>query len=93
MAYRAENSDSQPWLPNGNLWGALQNADAWAHPKSLECSLGIRILKISPERDGLGVGDWHKHTKVDGMIGQRGHAAEHRELYPIFFDHLCGKRT
>ena len=26
------------------------------------------------------------------MIGQQGPAVEHRELYPVFCGHLCGKR-
>ena len=42
--------------------------------------------------DGLGVWDWHLHTVVYGMTGQRGPAVEHRELCPISQDHLCGKR-
>ena len=45
------------------------------------------------ERDGLGVWDWHMHTELYGMIGQQGPAVEHREPYPIFCDHLCGKRV
>ena len=46
---------------------------------------------INRGRDGLGVWDWHVYTKVHGMVGQQG-PVEHRELYPIFRDHLCGKR-
>ena len=42
--------------------------------------------------DGLGAWDWHMHTEVYGMIGQRGPAIQHKELYPIFHDNLCGKR-
>ena len=34
-------------------------------------------------RDGLGVWDWHMHTKAYGMTGQWGPAVQHRELYPI----------
>ena len=40
---------------------------------------------------GLGVWDWHIHTVVYGMIGQRGPAVEHRKVYSIFCDNLCGK--
>jgi len=43
-------------------------------------------------RDGLGVWDWHMHTEVYEMIGHQGPAVQYRELYPIFCDHLCGKR-
>ena len=43
-------------------------------------------------RDGLGIWDWHVHTKVCGMIDQWGPAAKHRELYPVFSDNVCGKR-
>ena len=43
-------------------------------------------------RDGLGAWDWHMHTEVYGMIGQWGPAIQHKELYPIFHDNLCGKR-
>ena len=32
------------------------------------------------------------HTKVYVMIGQPGPAVQHRELYPVFCDNLCGKR-
>ena len=38
------------------------------------------------------VWDWHMHTEVYGMTGQQGPAVEHRELYPGFCHHLCGKR-
>ena len=44
------------------------------------------------ERDRWRVWDWHVHTEVYGMTGQRGPAIEHRELYPISQFHLCGKR-
>ena len=30
-------------------------------------------------RDGLGVWDWHMHTKVYGTIGQQGPAVQQRE--------------
>ena len=43
-------------------------------------------------RDGLGVWNWYMHTVVCGMTGQWGPAVWHREPYPIFCDHLCGKR-
>ena len=33
------------------------------------------------------------HTEVCGMIGRQGPAVEHRELYPIFCDHLCRKES
>ena len=42
-------------------------------------------------RDGPGLWDWHKQTKIYGMIGQWGPAGQHREPYPIFCDNLCGK--
>ena len=29
---------------------------------------------------------------VYGMTGQQGPAVKHKELYPIVFDGLCGKR-
>ena len=32
------------------------------------------------------------HTEVYGMIGQWVPAVQHRELYPVFCDNLCGKR-
>jgi len=32
------------------------------------------------------------HIEVYGMTGQWGPAAEHRELRPIFYDNLYGKR-
>ena len=35
----------------------------------------------------------HVDTEVHGMIGQRGPAAERRELDPVFCDHLCGKKN
>ena len=31
------------------------------------------------------------HAVAYGMIGQRGPAAQHRELYPVFGDNLYGK--
>ena len=43
-------------------------------------------------RDGLGVWDWHMCTEIYGMIGHRGPAVWHRELYLLFCDSLCGKR-
>ena len=43
--------------------------------------------------DGEGGCDWHVHTEVYGRTGQRGPALEHRELHPVFCDHLCGKRV
>jgi len=43
-------------------------------------------------RDRLGVWDWHRHTEVYGMTGQRGPAIEHRELYPGICDHLHGRK-
>ena len=42
--------------------------------------------------DGLGVWDWHLHTKVYEIIGQQGPAVQHKELHPIFCDNLCRKR-
>lgn len=38
------------------------------------------------------VWDWPMHTEIHGPVGQRGPAVEHRELSPVFCDHLCGKR-
>ena len=43
-------------------------------------------------RYGQGNWDWHIHTEVYRMIGQQGPAVQHRELYPVFCDNLCGKR-
>ena len=43
-------------------------------------------------RDGLGIWDWHMHTEIHGMIGQWEPALKHRVLYPLFCDHLWGKR-
>ena len=55
-----------------------------------------------PKETGVEVGemDWGFGTGIcalrymDGMTGQWGPAAQHRELYPVFcvWDHLCGKR-
>ena len=45
------------------------------------------------ESDGLGLWDWHMHTEVYGMTGQKGPAVQHRELYPVFCDALCGERV
>ena len=53
---------------------------------------GYQRGQVGRERDELGVWDWHMHTEVYEMIGQWGPAAEHRELYPIFCDNLCGRR-
>ena len=44
-------------------------------------------------RAGLGIGYWHTHTEVYGMIGQQGPAVKHRELHPTLCNNLCGKRT
>ena len=41
---------------------------------------------------GVGVWDWHLHTEVYGRSGKQGPAVEHREHYPRFCDHPCGKR-
>ena len=41
---------------------------------------------------GTGVGGWHVHIEVYGMIDQWEPAVYHRELYPIFCDNLCRKR-
>ena len=43
-------------------------------------------------RDELGIWDWHMHTELYGTTGPWGHAVEHRELYPVFCDNMCGKR-
>ena len=42
--------------------------------------------------DGLEIWDWHLQADVYGMIGQWGPAVQHRELYPLFCDNLCGNR-
>ena len=42
--------------------------------------------------DGMGVCQWQRHAFVHGMGGQPGPAVEHRELYPMFYDNLYGKR-
>ena len=34
---------------------------------------------------------WHMHLEVYGMMGQQGPAVQHRELYPVFCDGLCGR--
>ena len=44
-------------------------------------------------RDGLGVWDCHVYTMLYAMTGQQGPTVEHRELYPIFCDHLDGERN
>ena len=41
----------------------------------------------------LGVWNWHVHTEVYGTIGQRGLAIQHKELYPIIYDNMCGKES
>ena len=43
--------------------------------------------------DGQEVWDWHVHTEVYGMTGQQVPAVGQGELYPIFCDHLRGKRN
>ena len=40
----------------------------------------------------LGVGDWHMRTEACEMTGHWGPAVKHRELYPIFYDNVYGKR-
>ena len=52
---------------------------------------GYQGRRVMAGRDGLEVGDWHIHTVVYGMVGHRGPAVEHRELYLIFSDDLYGK--
>ena len=42
--------------------------------------------------DELGVWGWHMHPEVCGMTDQWGPDVPHRELYPLFCDHLCEKR-
>ena len=32
------------------------------------------------------------HAEVYGMVGQQEPTVQHRELYPVFFNDLCGKR-
>ena len=48
--------------------------------------------RLGVGRERLGVWEWHIHTETHGMIGQQGPAAQHRQRYPLFCDHLCGKR-
>ena len=48
--------------------------------------------QVGGRRDGLGVWDWRMHTEEYGMTGQRAPAGQHRDLYPVFCDNLCGKR-
>ena len=38
-----------------------------------------------------GVWDGHRRPEVYGVTGQRGPAVEHRELYPVFWNHLGGE--
>ena len=38
------------------------------------------------------VWDCHMHTEVYGMTGQWEPAVQHRALYPVLWDNLCGKR-
>ena len=45
-----------------------------------------------PNKSDLLGWNWHVRTEVYGVTGQRGPAVQHRELYPIFRHHLCGKR-
>ena len=44
-------------------------------------------------RDGRGVWGWHMHTEVYRMTGQWGPAVYHKELYSVFCDNLCGKKS
>lgn len=50
-------------------------------------------LPAGEERDRLGVWDGPMHTEVYGVIGQQEPSVEHKELSPVFCDHLCGKRS
>ena len=52
------------------------------------------LAQFTGQKLDVGGGGWDcpLHTEVYGMIGQWGPAVEHRELYPIFCDNLCGKR-
>ena len=34
---------------------------------------------------------WHTHTIVYGTDGEQGPVVEHRELYSVFCDNLCGR--
>ena len=36
---------------------------------------------------------WHMHTEVQGMIGQRGPAIQHRELYAYSVTIYMGKES
>ena len=51
------------------------------------------IPKGTGRRDGMGVWDWHRHTELYRVTSQWGPAVEHRELYPIFCDNLCGEKN
>ena len=50
------------------------------------------LPKRTGSRDGMEVWDWHVHTEVHGMTGQREPAVQYSELYPIFCENLYGKR-
>ena len=58
----------------------------------LQKPYGYQRHRWGSGRDGLGFGDGHIHTEVYGMIGQWEPAVQHKELYPVFCDNLCGKR-
>ena len=45
--------------------------------------LGTKTIPLYKAMCG-GVWDWHMHTELYGMIGQRGPAVEHKEIYSIF---------
>ena len=43
-------------------------------------------------KDKLGGWEWQFHTEVYETMSQEGADVQHRELYPVFSDNLCGKR-
>ena len=52
--------------------------------------MGIQVFNVLL-REVRYLWDGHINTEVYGVIGQWGPAVRHRELYPIFCDHLHGK--
>ena len=69
-----------------NLFAEQRLTDFEKEPMS--CQKG----QVGRGRDGLGIWDWHMHTDIYRMIGQQGPVIQHREVYPIFYDNLCGQR-
>ena len=74
----------------GYKWNYLQTE---RDSQNLKTNLWLQKGTGGERRDGLGIRDWHLHTEVYWTIAQWGSAVWHRELYPLFCDGLCGKRT